>query len=195
MFDSLSERLRDRLKSTDKKTMIIAASLGTGIVAISGVGVYYEPYLTLNSIKNAAENRNADALSQSINFPELRMSIKENIKAQALKKIAKDGSGQTPKTTSELVEKTVSPVVDKLVTPEGIERVMFDKVPEAKIDLTQLDKDLAKSKIRMGYESFNLFVVHITNKADRSKDVSLILKRDGITWKLAKIDISRIIDN
>jgi Protein of unknown function (DUF2939) len=195
MFDSLSERLRDRLKSTDKKTIIIAASLSAGIVAISGVGVYYAPYLTLNSIKNAAENRNPDALSQSINFPELRMSIKENIKAQALKKIAKNENGQVPKRTSELVEKAISPVVDRLVTPEGIEQIMFDKIPEAKIDLTKLDKDLAKSQIRMGYESLDRFVVHITNKTDRSKDVSLILKRDGIAWKLTKIDISGIINN
>jgi len=195
MFDSLSEKLRDRLASTDKKTMIIAASLSIGIVAISGVGIYYAPYLTLNSIKNAAENRNADALSQSINFPALRMSIKENIKAQVLKKNAENETGQVPKLTAELVEQTVSPVVDKLVTPEGIEQIMFDKVPEAKINLTQLDKDLAKSDIQMGYESLDRFVVHITNKTDRSQDVSLILKRDGIGWKLAKIDISKIINN
>jgi Protein of unknown function (DUF2939) len=192
MFDSLSEKLRDRLKSIDKKTMIIAAALGTGIIAISGVGVYYAPYLTVNSIKNAAENRNADALSQSINFPALRTSIKENIKAQALKKIAEDSGTQTSKITSELVEKTVNPVVDKLVTPEGIEQVMFDKIPAAKIDLTQLDRDLAKSNISMGYESLDRFVVHITDKANRAKDVSLILKRDGLAWKLAEIDISKV---
>jgi Protein of unknown function (DUF2939) len=192
MFDSLSEKLRDRLKSIDKKTMIITAALGTGIVATSGVGVYYAPYLTINSIKNAAENRNADALSQSINFPALRTSIKENIKAQALKKITEDSGIQTSKTTSELVEKTVNPVVDKLITPEGIEQVMFDKIPEAKIDLTQLDRDLSKSNISMGYESFDRFVVHITDKANRAKDVSLILKRDWLAWKLAEIDISKI---
>ncbi len=192
MFDSLSEKLRDRLKSTDRKTIIIAAALGTGIVVTAGVGAYYAPYLTVNSIKNAAENRNADALSQSINFPALRASIKENIKAQALKKITEDGGIQTSKTIAELVEKTVAPVVDKLVTPEGIEQVLFDKIPEAKIDLTQLDRDLAKSNISMGYESFDRFVVRITDKANRAKDVSLILKRDGLVWKLAEIDISKV---
>ncbi|NJR32735.1 MAG: hypothetical protein HC778_07870 [Chamaesiphon sp. CSU_1_12] len=42
----------------------------------------------------------------------------------------------------------------------------------------------------MGYESFDRFVVRITDKVDRSKNVSLILKRSGLGWKLAGIDIA-----
>ena len=192
MFDSLSEKLHKKLKSTDKKTMIIAGAIGAAIVVSGGIGAYYSPYLTVNSIKNAAENRNADALSQSINFPDLRTNIKAIIKAQALLKIAEDTNTQPPKISSQLIEKAVNPVVDKLVTPEGIERIMFDKIPEAKIDLAQLDRDLARSNITMGYESFDRFVVHITDKVNRSKDVSLILKRDGLAWKLSAIDISKV---
>jgi hypothetical protein len=192
MFDSLSEKLHKKLKSTDKKTMIIAGSIGTAILASGGIGAYYAPYLTVNSIKNATENRNADALSQSINFPDLRTNIKAIIKAQVLKKIAEDSKAQSPKITSQLVEKTVNPVIDKLVTPDGIEKIMFDKIPEVKINLAQLDKDLAKSNITMGYESFDRFVVHITDKVNRTKDVSLVLKRDGFAWKLSAIDISKV---
>ncbi|WP_310418511.1 DUF2939 domain-containing protein [Chamaesiphon sp. OTE_8_metabat_110] len=191
MFDSLSEKLHKKLKSTDKKTMITAGAIGAAIAVSGCIGAYYAPYLTVNSIKNAAENRNADALSQSINFPELKTNIKASIKAKILKQIAED-STQSPQATAELVEKTINPIVDKLVTPEGIERIMFDKIPEARIDLTQLNKDLAKSNITMGYESFDRFVVHITDKVNRSKDVSLVLKRDGLAWKLSAIDISKV---
>jgi Protein of unknown function (DUF2939) len=191
MFDSLLERLHERLKSIDKKTIIIAAAIGTGIVAIASGGIYYAPYLTVNNIKNATENRNADALSQEIDFPELRVSLKANIKARTIKKIGADGN-TTPTPTPELIEKIVGSVVDKLVTPEGIEQLMIDKIPEAKIDLSRLDKDMAKSDISMGYESIDRFVVHITDKIDRTKDVSLILKRDGLAWKLAGIDISKV---
>jgi Protein of unknown function (DUF2939) len=191
MFDSLSERWRERLKAIDKKTIIITTAIGTGIMAIASGGIYYAPYFTINNIKNATENRNTDALSQEIDFPELRASIKAHIQAQAIKQVAKDSTVATA-TTPELIEKTVNSVVDKLVTPEGIDRLMFDKIPEAKIDLSRLDKDIAKSNIRMGYESLDRFVVHITDKVDRSKDVSLILKRDGLAWKLSGIDISKV---
>ncbi|MCY7337491.1 MAG: DUF2939 domain-containing protein [Chamaesiphon sp.] len=192
MFYSLSDRLRKYLKSLDRKTIIIGAAASTTIAAIAGGGLYYAPYLTIDSMQNAATNRNADALSQQIDFTALRISIKENIQAQVIKQIA--AGNQTPKMTPELIEKMVSPMVDKIITPEGLEQLMLDKIPEAKIDLGNLDRDIAKSDINMGYESLDRFVVHITDKVDRSKDVSLILKRDGIAWKLAGIDISKLAD-
>ena len=193
MFYSLSERLQKRLKSLDKKTIIIGAAASTAIATIAGGGIYYAPYLTIDRMQNAATNRNADALSQQIDFTALRISIKENIQAQVIKQIAGAGT-RSPKLTPDLIEKMVSPMVDKIITPEGLEQLMLDKIPETKLDLGNLDRDIAKSDINMGYESLDRFVVHITDKVDRSKDVSLILKRDGIAWKLAGIDISKLTD-
>jgi Protein of unknown function (DUF2939) len=189
MFDSLSEQLRDRFKSIERKTVIIAA-VSAGVVALAGGGVYYAPYLTIDNLKNATANRNTDALSDSIDFPSLRMSIKENVKAQVLKQMAGAEAPTAAKMTPAQVEKTIDPVVDKLVTPEGLERLINDKIPEAKIDLSNLDRDINKSDLTMGYESFDRFVVRITDKVDRSKNVSLILKRSGLGWKLAGIDIA-----
>jgi Protein of unknown function (DUF2939) len=184
MLDSLSQRLRKRLRYIDKKTITIAA-VSTGVAAIVSGGVYSAPYLTLNNIKNATENRNADALSQEIDFPLLRVSIKENVKAQVMKQMA-------GVVTPEIVEKMVNPMVEKIITPEGINQLMQDKVPGTKLDLANLEKDMAKADINMGYESLDRFVIHITDKVDRSKDVSLILKRDGLAWKLSGIDISKV---
>jgi Protein of unknown function (DUF2939) len=193
MFDSLSERLRDRLKSTDKKTIMTGAAVSAGLVGILSGGAYYAPYLTLNNIKNATEHRNADALSQEINFPELRVSVKENIKAKILKQTSKDGTIKATELTPTLVEKIVNPIVDELITPAGLEKLMLDKVPEAKIDLSYLETDINKSSVTMGYESFDRFVIRIIDKVDRTKDVSLILKRDGLlAWKLSAIDISKV---
>jgi Protein of unknown function (DUF2939) len=175
----------------DKKNLIIAGIASTGIMAIAGVGTYFSPYLTINNLKNATANRNADALSQEIDFPSFRMSIKENVTAQVIKQMTETGI-EAAKASPESVEKIVSPMVDKIVTPEGLENLMQDKLPGAKIDLSNLERDLARSEVKMGYESFDRFVVHITNKTDRTKDVSLILKRDGLSWKLAKIDISKV---
>jgi Protein of unknown function (DUF2939) len=194
MFDSLSEKLQS-LKSIDKKTIIISAAVSTGIAAIAGGGAYYAPYLTINNMKNATTNRNANALSEEIDFPSLRVSIKENVKAQVMKQMAGSENPEAAKITPALVEKMVSPMVDKIVTPEGLEQLMLDKLPGAKINLAHLDRDIAKSDIKMGYESLDRFVVHITDKVDRAKDVSLILKRDGLAWKLSGIDISKLVES
>jgi hypothetical protein len=194
MLDPLLERLRERLKSVDKKTAIVGAAISTGVIAISGAEAYYSPYLTVNSLQNATENRNTGALSQAINFPELRSNFKASIKAQAIEQIAEDRTTQISKPNLDRIEHTVNSLVDKLVTPEGIEQLLLDKFPGTKIDLSHLDRDLAKSQITMGYESFDRFVVHITDKVDRTKDVSLVLTRDGIGWKLSQIDISKLGD-
>ncbi len=185
----------------ETKTIIIGASAIVGVVAIAGGGAYYSPYLTLNKMRNATENQNVDALAKEINFPELRVSIKESVKAQVFKQIATAETGTStgklsaPKMTPELVEKMVSPMVDKLITPEGLDQLINNKVPGAKIDLANLDRDIAKSDIKMGYESLDRFVVNITDKVDRSKNVSLILKRDGLAWKLAGIDLSKLVES
>ena len=185
----------------DTKTVVIGVSAIVGVVTIAGGGAYYAPYSTLNKMRNATENQNVDALVKEINFPELRVSIKESVKAQVFKQIAGNETGTsggklaTPNMTPELVEKMVSPMVDKLITPEGLDQLINNKVSGAKIDLANLDRDIAKSDIKMGYESFDRFVVHITDKVDRFKDVSLILKRDGLAWKLAGIDISKLVDS
>ncbi|WP_373545058.1 DUF2939 domain-containing protein [Chamaesiphon sp.] len=191
MFDSLSEKLRQHLNFLDRNTIIIGAAVAIGSMALAGGGFFYSPYITINNIKNATTNRNSDALSQEINFAELRTSFKENIKAQVVKQLGEANDTRSPKMTISTIEKTVSLMVDSLITPEGIEKLMLDKVPEAKIDLSNLERDLARSEIAMGYESFDRFVVRIIDKVDRAKDVSLILKRDGIAWKLAGIDISQ----
>lgn len=192
MFDSLFERLLKGLVSVDHKTALIGGGVTMGIVLIASGGVYYVPYLTLNTIKNATTNRNPNALAQEIDFPALRVSIKKNIKAQLIKKIAKTGTAETAKITPEIIEKMVSSKVDKVITPEGVEQLMFDQLPEAKLDLVNLDRDIARSDIQMGYESFDRFVIRITNKVDQTKDVSLILKRSGLAWKLSEIDISKL---
>ena len=192
MFDSFSKRVRRHLKSLDRQTIIVGTIVAMGSVAIAGGGLFYSPYITIDNIKKATTNRNSDALSQEINFPELRTSFKENIKAQVVKQLAGAKIARSPQMPVETIDKAVSPIVDRLITPEGIEKLMLDRVSGAKIDLSNLEKDLEKSEIGMGYESFDRFVVHIIDKVDRTKDVSLILKRDGIGWKLAAIDISKV---
>ncbi|WP_310489743.1 DUF2939 domain-containing protein [Chamaesiphon sp. VAR_69_metabat_338] len=194
MSEPLLERLRERVKSIDKKTAIVGAAVGTGIMTLSGAGAYYSPYLAVNSLQSAAEHRNPGALSQEINFPELRNNFKATIKAQAIEQIKEAKTVQVSSANVDRVERTIDSLVDKLVTPEGIEQLLLDKFPSTKIDLSNLDKDVAKSQITMGYESFDRFVVHIINKVDRTQDVSLILTRDGIGWKLSKIDISKLGD-
>jgi hypothetical protein len=179
-------------KVAPKKTGIIIAAVSTIVAAIVGVGAYFSPYLTLNNMKTATANRNANALSQEIDFPSLRTSIKENIRIQVIKQMAATGVKPIKGMSPELVAKMINPMVDKILTPEGLDDLMQDKVPGAKVNLADIEKNMADSDIKMGYESPDRFVVHFTGKVDRTKAVSVILKRNGLAWKLSGIDISKV---
>jgi hypothetical protein len=187
----MSSSVLERLKLINKNTLAIAAGIMTGTIATFGAGIYFAPYLTVNNLKNATINRNAEALAAEIDFPALRANVKEGVKAQVLKQVAADSSA-TDRANPELVAQIVSPIVDKILTPEGLEQLLLDKIPDLKIDLTNLERDMARSNVEMGYVSFDRFVVHIRDKTDRQKDVSLTLNRDGLGWKLTDIDISQV---
>lgn len=187
MISSFSERL----KSLNKTKLAIGSAIGAASLASIGVGVYFSPYLAINSLKNATLDRNATALAAEIDFPALRANIKKGIAAQVLKQLAADKT-ETSRANPELVAKIVSPMVDKILTPEGLEQLLLEKIPDVKIDLSELERDMAKSQIEMGYVAFDRFVVHIRDKTDRQKDVRLTLNRDGLSWKLTDIDISQI---
>jgi Protein of unknown function (DUF2939) len=191
MISSVSEWFQERIESLDKKTIAITAAIGTAIVAMVGTGAYFSPYLTLQSMKNATINRNAEGLAAEIDFPALRANIKNNVRDRVLKQ-ASNNRDAAAKTNPELVDKIVGPMVDKIVSPEGLEQLMLDKFPTVKIDLSNLEKDMAKSNIDMGYESFDRFLVKIADKTDPSKNVTLTLKRNGLFWKLSGIDLSQV---
>ena len=172
----------------DKKTGIIIG-VGTGVTAIVAGGAYFSPYLTLNSMKTATTNRDVVALANEIDFPSLRKSVKEGVRAKLAQEVAKQGNNIASSMGGDMLTKVVDPAVDKLVTPEGLSQLMQDKIPGAKIDIADLEKNMADSQVEMGYESIDRFVVHISDKVDRSKQVKLILQRDGFSWKLAGVNI------
>jgi Protein of unknown function (DUF2939) len=174
-----------KLISIDKRIIV---AVGIGVTAIVGGGVYFLPYQTLINLKTATANRDADALAEEIDFPSLRT----NIKAQVKKQIAKlEPSTVAPLDRPRAME-NVDLRVDKIFTPAGLDQLMQDKIPDVKIDTSTLERDIAGSEIKMGYESLDRFVVHIQDKIDRAKQVSLVLKRAGLAWKLSDVNISKL---
>jgi Protein of unknown function (DUF2939) len=174
-----------KLISIDKK-IIIAVSVG--VTAIVSGGLYFLPYQTLSNLKTATANRDADALAAEIDFPSLRTNIKVQVKQQ----IARLEPSTIPEPARTKAQENVDLRVDKVFTPEGLDQLMQDKIPGVKIDTSTLEQDISGSEINMGYESLDRFVVHIQDKVDRAKQVSLVLKRSGLAWKLSDVNISKL---
>lgn len=170
-----------------KKTSILIAGL---LVLIAGY-LYASPYLALNSIKNAAQARDAEKLSSYIDFPSVKQGVKEQIKAKfATEMIANENSDGFEALGSMLATAMIDPLVDGLITPEGIAAIMSEKQDQDSTEAASTQEESNESnnlEYETGYDSFSDFHVNINN-AESDKTVKVMLHRDGLSWKITDID-------
>lgn len=164
-----------------------------GVVA--GLFVIYmvaAPYITVYQMKSAAETRDGEALSEHIDFPSVRQSMKDQMNVMWAKKMAEDDDMKNNPLAAlgtvfagTLVEK----MVDGFVTPAGITELMAGQKPTMDAGKGSVAVDNPErepfSNASMSYESLDKFVV--TAKGNDGREGRFILRRQGISWKLTAI--------
>jgi hypothetical protein len=169
------------------KTKFVVVTLLV-LLAAGGLAM---PYLTVNEMREAARERDAQALSAHIDFPSVRQGFKDQFKAVVDSKLGPQSSDNVlAKIGAGLATALVDGVIDFMVTPEGIQRLMSgekpyeDDEPEARAG-SRGDEDGPFAKVSRRYESLNRFVA--TVKTDDGDPIDFVLQRRGLTWKLAEI--------
>lgn len=173
------------------------------IVAIIGsvAAVLYiaaAPYITVYQIRQAAEDRDAEGLSEHIDFPSVRQSLKDQMNAKVMASTSEDlKDNPFAAFGAALAGAMVDKMVDAYVTPAGITQMMKGEKPvggKARENVSaettgsghQADKK-PFDNASMTYEGLSKFVVEVK---DGSKEpVRFILRRDGISWKLSEIGL------
>ncbi|MDM8524820.1 DUF2939 domain-containing protein [Desulfococcaceae bacterium HSG8] len=171
----------------NKNKKVIA---GLIVLAVIGVGFYFTPYLSVYNMKKAADNKDAETLSEYVDYPELRESVKACINA----KMAAENKGNPFNAAgAALASAFVAPMVDTFVTPESLATMMKGEKPQSeKPDKSSGKKSSDESDIEtsMSYESLNQFAVRVKKKGTSEEPVKFIFKRDGvISWKLAGLEM------
>jgi hypothetical protein len=147
------------------------------------------PYITVHKIKVAAENHEAETLSEYIEFPSVRQSLKQQMNNIVSKKIESKKTKESP--LAALGAMFAGTVVDKMVetyvTPASIAQIMAGKKPNAKQDETASNSTDKKplEGASASYESINRFVVTLQSQSE--KETQFILQRRGIGWKVTEI--------
>ncbi len=177
-----------------KKVILIIGVIVALLVGYVAAG----PYLTLASIKKDISEENTEQLPNNIDF----VALRQNIKGQVNHNIMKDAAPELQNNILALVAgkfatKMVDGVVDSILTPNGLAALMEGKqlYKEQKQGINGNNntnvpspekKDLLESAT-FSYDSLNQFSVHIPN--DSGKEVQLMLKREGLSWKLVNIKL------
>ena len=145
-------------------------------------------------MRSAAENHDSEALSEHIEFPSVRQSIKDQMNVMLVKQMAESDEIKNNAFAvfgAALVGVMVDKMVDAFVTPAGITQLMAGEKPH--LQALQNDESLSSasrkpfSDASMSYESFNKFVV--TVKSNGGGEGRFVLRRQGFSWKLTSIII------
>lgn len=170
------------------------------IVILILVYLFASPYLALYQIKNAAQSGNADKLSEYIDYPSVRQSLKDQMNAHMVKEMAKEKNTQDGFAAlgTMLASAMVEKMVDAVVTPQGMTLLLqgkdFKQQAESNQDTTTPQDSTSGSEnhidYSLAYQSFNHVNVKLHNKAKPEKgDATVKMERDGLSWKIKSFEV------
>ena len=155
------------------------------VVVLLGAGWYFgSPRWTLHQMQTAAQEKDADKLAGYIDFPALRASLKEQMKAKMAAEMMKvKDDNPFAAMGAAFAVNMIDGMVEALVTPTAM-REVFANAPEPKPDEGKIGVRVKNLEMeRVGLSEFRL-----VNQEDKTGS-SLIFKRDGLGWKMTEIRV------
>lgn len=164
------------------KTRLHVAIAALVVMLLSAGWYFGSPRWTLHQMQAAAQAKDADKLSEYIDYPTLRASLKEQMKAKVAVEMAKMKDGNPfGALGAAFAINMIDGMVEALVTPTAMREVFANatepKPEEGKIGVRVKNLELERN----GLSEFRLI-----NQKDKTGS-SLIFKRNGLSWKMTEI--------
>lgn len=171
-----------------------------GLVVLGLAGcVYALPYIAVNDLKESVKAKDAEAIEERVDFVRLRMSLKDQFNSVMMAKMDEESDKIKNNPFMGLGMMLASSMVDKMVdasiTPAGLRRMMAGEKPIQKKSVKEDGKEAERvdsqfEEARMGYDSDSKFSVYVPSRSKKTgevKEVRLVLRRDGLTWRLTDV--------
>lgn len=174
----------------DKKVKL--SLIGLIVLGIT-ISFYFTPHIAVYNMKKAAENKDAKALSDYVDYQSLRESLKANFHASMSNEVVNSNDVNPFAAFGAVLTSTlINRMVDAFVTPESLAMMMKGDKPNLNKDsITRKEKlssDDSNKDISKLYEGLNNFVVKVKEKESSEEPVEFIFKRHGlISWKLSEL--------
>lgn len=119
-------------KSSSWKKPVAIAVAAVAVLAALGYG-YASPYIALNNLKAAADARDAAALSEYVDYPALRVSLKQQVGEMLQQRMeAAHASNPLMLFGAMIGNALIGPLVDAYATPEGVAALLSGMPPTGK---------------------------------------------------------------
>ncbi|KWC09867.1 DUF2939 domain-containing protein [Burkholderia ubonensis] len=101
-------------------------------VVIAAIGyAYASPYVALGRLKSAIDARDAQAVSEYVDFPSLRISLKQQVTDELMRRIDAKRQNDPFAVIGALIGSAlIGPLVDAYATPEGVAALMSGLPPQ-----------------------------------------------------------------
>ncbi len=180
---------------------------------------YASPYLALNSLKQAADARDAAALSEYVDYPALRVSLKQQVGEMLQRRIqAQHSSNPLLMLGAVIGAALIGPLVDAYATPEGVAALLNGMPPTGKPGErpappppssptssassapaeaappapanTQAEAPQPRPQASAGYRSLNEFAVTWQRSANGERYAAILQRHGLFSWKLAAVELN-----
>ncbi|MDN7590108.1 DUF2939 domain-containing protein [Burkholderia seminalis] len=108
---------------------LLIVVLAVAVVAAIGYA-YASPYVALGRLKSAIDARDAQAISEYVDFPSLRISLKQQVTEELMRRIDAVKKDNPFAVIGALIGSAlIGPLVDAYATPEGVAALMSGLPP------------------------------------------------------------------
>ena len=178
------------------------------LVAIPCAWYYATPYLAFSAMKTAADRKDAQALSDYVDYPAVRESLKSTFKAKMAGELVKGDANANPFAAlgMMLAGALVDTMVDAMITPQGLASLMNAEQAAPKIQVpkkpppetqpqtpppeSKAEPSARKTVITRRYAGWNRFEISASKSDKPDNKVTMVMLRQGIaSWKLSAIDL------
>ncbi|RAR52021.1 hypothetical protein C7401_13414 [Paraburkholderia unamae] len=128
----MTESLTPPRKSRDwKKPVAITVAVAVFVAALGYA--YASPYIAVNRMKAAADARDAATLNQYVDYPALRVSLKQQVGEMLRERIHAEHSSNPLLILGAVIGAAlIGPLVDAYATPEGVAALLSGMPPTGK---------------------------------------------------------------
>ncbi|CAG9238734.1 conserved hypothetical protein [Burkholderia gladioli] len=112
-----------------KPLLLVALAL---LVLATIVYAYASPYLALRELKQAVDTRDAEAISRHVDYPALRVSLKQQLTEELMRRIDLQRHNNPLAMLGAMIGSAlIGPLVDAYATPEGVAALLSGLPPRA----------------------------------------------------------------
>lgn len=161
--------------------------LGAAVLALllAATWAVASPWIAMDGLRDAAREADRGSLEESIDFPALRASLKQQMREQIAQEAAKRGEANPMQGAGALLASGfLDGVVDSVITPDGMAALLVTG------SLVPMRDGKPAKEIDWDVERTSLNSFRAVPKGENGKAYpALVFTRSGLSWKLAAIDI------